>query len=124
MGRGDLWKAAWDWPFFFFFLTFTSRTPWALKGYRCKEWSSPLSVRRGGGWAGEGLFFKIWDWGLGRIQGGGSGMAMLNEEKRRWKGATPFHDWLRPAGVRDLMGRRRGGEEKSQRNGSRKLMRG
>lgn len=64
--------------FLIFFLTFTSRTPWALKGYRCKEWSSPLTVRRGGGCAGEedgggGDFLKCGMGGRGFEGGLGDG---------------------------------------------------
>lgn len=35
LGVGSAWSGfAW---------AFNSRTPWALKGYRCKGWSSPLT---------------------------------------------------------------------------------
>lgn len=34
--------------------------PWALKGYRCKGWSSPLTEGRGGGQEGNaGRLFYI-----------------------------------------------------------------
>lgn len=47
------------WPGFAW--AFNSRTPWALKGYRCKGWSSPLTKGRRGGQEGnaEILFFNM-----------------------------------------------------------------
>lgn len=55
--------------------TFNSRTPSALKGYRCKEWSSPLTEGRGGG---RGSWILCWGIGGCRRY---EGIGMLNERK-------------------------------------------
>lgn len=63
--------------------TFKSRTPSALKGYRCKEWSSPLTEGRGRG-RGSWIFFFWTCWGIGGCRRYG-GIGMLNERKGKGK---------------------------------------
>lgn len=82
---------------FFLVFCFTSRTPWALKGYRCKEWSSPLTMRSG--CARGDFFLKMWDGGVEGGRGRGQGTwGCWMRGKSDGKGPRLFHDWLRLAG--------------------------
>lgn len=70
-----------------------SRTPWALKGYRCKGWSSPLTGGRRGGEEGNAgilfFFFMLGHRGLvGELRNGKTEVAKLNKSTKADKMAN------------------------------------